>query len=116
MGPRPGHRFQALLLALLLALGMSLSFVQGGLMAAGMAVSAKACHHSPPDCDGCGDDGGIDAGTCLSLCGTVAHALVPAAAVEPPVACRPSFHAAGVALGRYSHGPDPGPPRLRALA
>ena len=39
----PGHRNRALLLALALALGMSLSVVQGSLMAAEMAVATDDC-------------------------------------------------------------------------
>jgi hypothetical protein len=38
MGSQLGYRIRAFLLTLLLALGMSLSFVQGGLMSAEMAV------------------------------------------------------------------------------
>ena len=67
----PGHRIRALLLALALALGMSLSVVQGSLMAAEMAVAADGAHHGPSGCDGCGggDHQGMDAGTCLAFCG-----------------------------------------------
>ena len=40
------HRAQALALAVLLGLGMSLPCVQGGVMAADMAIAADGAHHA----------------------------------------------------------------------
>jgi hypothetical protein len=41
---------------------MSLSLVQGSVMAAEMAIAADGAHHGPSDCDGCGggDHEGMD--------------------------------------------------------
>jgi hypothetical protein len=114
MNPLPAHRLRALLLALLLALGMSLSFVQGGLMAAEMAVSADAGHPGPHGCDGCGD-GDVDASTCLSVCGLAAHGMLPGEPVALPSASRASFQAGYLIFGGCSHSPDPGPPKRLTL-
>jgi hypothetical protein len=109
-----GHRIRALLLALALALGMSLSFVQGGLMAAEMAVSVG--HTGSSECDGCGgSDHGADAGMCLSVCGAAAHGMLPGQPVAVPAASRASFQAGYLVLDGRSHSPDPGPPRSLTL-
>jgi hypothetical protein len=107
-----GHRIRALFAALVLALGMSLSVVQGDLMAAEMAVSADAGHAGSSDCDGCGgSDHKTDAGMCLSVCGSVAHGLVPAELVVSPPASRASFRAVYLLLDGLSNSPDHGPPK-----
>jgi hypothetical protein len=112
----PGHRVRVLLLALLLALGMSWSFVQGGLMAAEMAVSAEAGHTGPSDCDGCGgSDHKTDAGMCLSVCGAAAQGMLPGEPVALPPASRASFEIASLALRGCSHSPDHGPPKILTL-
>ena len=111
----PGHRIRALLLALVLALGMSLSFVQGGLMAAEMAVSAEACHTGTSDCDGCGSGHKSDAGMCLSMCASAAQGMLPGEPVALPPASRASFQAAYLTLDGRSHGPDHGPPKTLIL-
>jgi hypothetical protein len=116
MNPSPGHRIRVLLLALLLALGMSLSFVQGGLMAAEMAVSAEAGHSGSGDCDGCGSrDHTADAGMCLSVCGSAAHGMLPAEPLALSSASRASFQAVYLLLAGRSHSPDHGPPKLLTL-
>jgi hypothetical protein len=115
MGPLRKHRLRVLLLALLVALGMSLSLVQGSLTAAEMAVAAEAAQPCPHGCDGCGEgDADRDPGTCLSLCGSAVQALPPAQALALPAASRASFQAGYAGLGGRSHGPDPGPPKLLA--
>ena len=114
MNPSPEHRLRALLLALLLALGMSLSLVQGSLMAAGMALSAGTAQPGPHGCDGCGD-GDLDAGTCLSVCGSAGHGLLPGDPVALPPAARASFGALYLVLGGRSQSPDPGPPKVLTL-
>jgi hypothetical protein len=112
MIPLPGHRLRALLLALVLALGVNVSLVQGGLMAAEMAVSADAAQPCPHGCDGCGDGhGGLDAGTCLSLCGAAAQGLLPGEPIAHPPASRASLQARYLVFGGRFHSPDPGPPK-----
>ena len=116
MGSLPGHRIRALLLTLLLALGMSLSFVQGCLMAAEMAVSAEAAHPGPHGCDGCGDgDRDLDASTCLSVCGSAAQGLLPGEPAALPPASQASFPAAWLVVGGRFHSPDHGPPKILTL-
>jgi hypothetical protein len=117
MGSRLGQRIRALLLTLLLALGMSLSFVQGGLMAAEMAISAEFGDAGPSGCDGCsgGDDGKTDAGMCLSVCGSAAQGMPPGEPVALPPASRASFQAVHPLLGGRSHSPDHGPPKILTL-
>jgi hypothetical protein len=51
------HRTRVLLLAVLLGLGMSLSFVQGSVMVTTMAVAADGADHGSSGCDGCGRGG-----------------------------------------------------------
>jgi hypothetical protein len=113
----PGHRVRVLLLAILLGLGMSLSFVQGSVMAAEMAVSADAGHTGSSDCHGCGgsDDGGASASTCISVCGAAAHGLLSGEPVALPPASRASFEIASLAFGGRSHSPDHGPPKIPTL-
>lgn len=109
MKASPGHRLRALLLALVLALGMSLPF-EGGPMAAEMAVAAEAAPPCPHGCDGCGA-GDLEASTCLFVCGSAAQALVPGEPVALPPAARASSEAGRLVLGERSHSPEPGPPR-----
>jgi hypothetical protein len=112
----PGHRIPALLMALVIALGMSLSVVQGGLMAAEMAVSAEAGHTGSSDCDGCGgSDHKADAGMCLSVCGSAAHGLVPAELLALPPASGASFQAVHLLFEGRSNSPDHGPPKTLTL-
>ena len=113
----PGHRIRVLLLALALALGMSLSFVQGSLMAAEMAVAADGAHHGPSGCDGCGggDHEGMDAGTCLAVCGTAAQGLMPEELLTLPSASRTGFQVARLHLSGQFHSPDHGPPKILIL-
>ena len=111
-----GYRIRALLLTLLLALGMSLSFVQGGLMSAEMAVSIEAGHPGSSGCDGCGgDDGKTGAGMCLSVCGSAAQGMPPGEPVALPSASRTSYQAVHLLLGGRSHSPDHGPPKILTL-
>jgi hypothetical protein len=107
-----GHRIEAVLVALLLALGMSFSVVQGGLMTADMAVSAEAGHTGSGDCDGRGgSDHKADAAMCLAVCGSAAHALLTAEAMALPPASEASFQAVSRLVNGLSNHPDPGPPK-----
>ena len=110
------HRTRILLLVVLLGLGMSLSFVQGGLMAAEMAIAPEAGHTGSSDCDACGGgDHKADAGMCLSVCGSVAHGMLPAEPLALSPAARASFQAGRLLLGGRSHSPDHGPPKILTL-
>jgi hypothetical protein len=110
------HRTRVLLLAVLLGVGMSLFFVQGGVMAAEMAVAADGAHHGPSGCDGCGGgDHKADAGMCLSVCGSAAQGLVPGEPVALPPASRATFQAVHLLLDGRSNSPDHGPPKTLTL-
>ncbi|HZA67271.1 MAG TPA: hypothetical protein VE592_09985 [Geminicoccaceae bacterium] len=90
---------------------MSFAFVQGGLMAAGMAVSAGSS--GPGGCDGCGgDDGDSEVGTCLSVCGSAAQGLLPGEPVAPPPTLRTGFHVAPSVFNGRINPPDHGPPKI----
>jgi len=117
MTRRSWHRTRVLLLAVLLGLGMSLSFVQGGVMAVEMAVAADGAHHGPSGCDGCGDgnEHETDAGMCLSMCGSAAQGLLPGEPAALPPASEASFQVARLLLGGRSHSPDHGPPKTLTL-
>jgi hypothetical protein len=116
MKRRSWHRTRVLLLAVLLGLGMSLSFVQGGVMAAEMAVAADGAHHGPSGCDGCGgSDHETDAGMCLSVCGSGAQGLLPGEPAILPPTSEAGFQVARLLLGGRSHSPDHGPPKTLTL-
>lgn len=103
------HRIRALLLTLLLAVGMSVTFVQGGLMAAEMVASAEA--YAPTGCDGCTDEAG-DAGmlTCPSVC-AAAHGLLPDELAATPALFQTTFGLASSILSGRANRPDHGPPK-----
>jgi hypothetical protein len=112
------HRTCALLLAVFLGLGMSLSSMQGGVMAAEMAIAADGVHHEPSGCHGCGggDHEAMDAGTCLAVCGTAAQVLIPGELLTLPSASRAALQLAPSLLSGQSHTPDHGPPRPSPFA
>jgi hypothetical protein len=114
----PGHGIRTLVLALVLALGMSLSVVQGGLMAAEMAVAADGADHGAGGCDGCGggDHQGMDAGTCLTVCGTTAQGLMPGELLTLPSGSGTSLQVARPHLSSQFHSPEHGPPKLLTLS
>jgi hypothetical protein len=118
MSSWPAHRVRALLLAVLLGLGMSLSLVQGGVMAAEMAIAADDAHHGPSGCDGCagGDHNDMDAGTCLAVCGTAAQGLMPGELLTLPSTSRADFQIAQLRLSGQFHSPDHGPPKISPSA
>ena len=111
------HRTCVLLLAVLLGLGMSLSFVQGSVMAAEMAVAPDGAHHGSSGCDGCGggDHKDMDAGTCLTVCGSAAQGLMSGELLPLPSASRTGFQVAQLLLSGQSHTPDHGPPKTLTL-
>lgn len=111
------QRTRALVLAVLLGLGMSLSCAQGGVMAAEMAVAADGADHSPGGCDGCGsgDHDGIDAGICLVVCGTGGQGLTPGDLLTLPSASRTDFQIDRVHLSSQFHSPDHGPPKILTI-
>jgi hypothetical protein len=110
------HRTRVLLLAILLGLGMSSSFVQGGLMAAEMAVAPEAGHTGSSDCDACGGgDHKADPGMCLSVCGSTAHGMLLIEPLALSPASQATFEAVRLLLGGRSHSPDHGPPKILTL-
>jgi hypothetical protein len=113
----PWQRTRVLLLAGLLGLGMSLSFVQGSVMAAAMAVQADGAHHGSSGCDGCSgcDHTDMNAGTCLAACGHAAQGLMPGELLTLPSASRTDFQVARLHLSGQFHRPDHGPPKILIL-
>jgi len=112
-----GDRIRRLHLALVLALGMSLSFVHGGVMAAEMAVSAGSGGQGPSGCVECdgGGDGGASVSTCLAVCGAAAQGLVPGQPVALPPASGVSLQAVHLLLDGRCSSPDHGPPKILTL-
>ena len=107
-----GHRIRAVLVALVLALGMSFPVVPGGLMAAEMTVSAGAGHTGSSDRDGCGGSAHkADAAMCLAVCGSAAHALLTSEAMALSPASEASFQTVYLLVDGLSDHPDPGPPK-----
>ena len=116
MKRRLWHRTRVLLLAGLLGLGVSLSFVQGSVMAAEMAVAADGAHHGTSGCDGCGgSDHETDAGMCLSVCGSAALGLLTGEPAALPPASEASLQVARLLLDGRSQSPDHGPPKIVTL-
>ena len=111
------HRTRVLLLAVLLGLGMSLSFVQGSVMAAAMAVAAGGAHHGSSGCDGCGSGNHEDmnAGTCLTVCASAVQGLISGVLLPLPSASRTAFQVAPSFLSGQFHSPDHGPPKILTL-
>jgi hypothetical protein len=111
------YRTRVLLLAVLLGLGMSLSFVQGSVMAATMAVAADGAHHGTSGCDGCGggDHKDMNAGTCLTVCASAAQGLMSGELLTLPSASRTGFQVAQLLRSGQSHTPDHGPPKTLTL-
>jgi hypothetical protein len=109
------HWTRVLLLAVLLGLGMSLSSVQGGVMATEMGVATHDAHHGRPSgCGGC-EQQGMNASTCLVLCGIVVQALVPAELLTLPSAFRIGFQVARLHLSSQFDSPEHGPPKILIL-
>jgi hypothetical protein len=91
---------------------MSVAFVQGGLMAAEIAVAAEPS--GPSGCAGCSDDHDTDTNTCLSVCGSAAHGLLPGEPVAPLPTVRAGFRTARLVVAGRTTKPDHGPPKLLA--
>ena len=111
------QRTRVLLLAVVLGLAMSLSLVQGGVMAAEMAIAANDAHHGPSGCDGCGggDHNDMNAATCLAACGPAAQGLMPGELLTLPLASRTGLQVARLHLSSQFHSPDHGPPKILTL-
>ena len=112
------HRTRALLLAVFLGLGMSLSFVHGGVMAAETSCAADDAHHGPSGCDGCGgsDHEKMHAGACLAVCGSATQGLMPGELLTLSSASRTDFQSTRLHLSGQFHSPDHGPPKILTLA
>jgi hypothetical protein len=107
------HRTRALLLTVLLGLGISLSFVQGGVMATEMAVAGDGAEHAAGDCSGCGGGHqGMNATTCLALCGIVVQGLISGDLMALPSASRMGLQVARLRLSSQFHSPEHGPPKI----
>jgi hypothetical protein len=106
-------RTRALLVALVLGVAMSVAWVQGGLMAAEMTLGAEAS--DPSDCHGCGGDSETDVGTCLSVCGSTAHGLLPLEPVALLSATRADSQTDCLVPGGRTKMPDHGPPKISTL-
>jgi len=109
------HGTRLLLLALLLGAGISLSFGQASAMSAPMAVAtadlgSDRCH----GCDGA-DDGCADTMSCVSLCASPAHGLVPGESADLLSASRTAFQIAHVLGNGHVSSPEHGPPKLLAF-
>jgi hypothetical protein len=111
------HRTRVLLLAVLLGLGISLSFVPGSVMAVAMSVAADGAHHGTSGCDGCGggDHKDMNAGTCLAVCGSAAQGLMSTEPLTLPSASRTGFQVAHLRISGQFHTPDHGPPKTLTL-
>ena len=111
------HRTRVLFLAILLGLGMSLSFVQGSVMAAAMAITAEDAHHGSSGCDGCagGDHNDMNAGTCLTVCASAVQGLMSMEPLTPPSASRTGCQVAHLRISGQFHTPDHGPPKTLTL-
>ena len=113
------HSTRALLLAVVLGVGVSLSCAQGAPMVAAIALAANDAPHGPGGCggcDGCGDHGGMDAGLCLAVCATPAQGLMPAEPLTLPPASRTEFQIDRLHVSGQLHSPEHGPPKILALA
>ena len=112
MGRLPKHRLHAVLLALLVALGMGLAQAHGSLMAAETALAGEAGEPCPDGCDGCGDAArDLDADICLSVCASMALALLPDQPLTLRAAARADVQAGGLVLDGRCLTPEPGPPK-----
>jgi hypothetical protein len=110
------HRTRALLMALLLGAGMSLSVVDASAMAAKMAVTGVMVTPGSGGCDGCGDDpDGVDLVSCLAACGAALHGLLPGELLTLPSASRTDFQSTRLHLSGQFHSPDHGPPKILTL-
>jgi hypothetical protein len=105
------------MLGLLVAFGMSLSVVQAGAMAAGMAMSAQHMAASGmSDCGSCKDSpGGAKAMVCDAACAAAVIATVPQFAVLMIHVSvdRPLFQSP--MLSDWTASPNPHPPKHFAL-
>jgi hypothetical protein len=96
---------------------MSLSFVQGGVMAAETAFAADNANPGPSGCDDCGgsDHEGMDGGTCLAVCGSATQGLMPGELLTLPSASRTGFQSTRLHLSGQFHSPDHDPPKILIL-
>lgn len=114
----PARQAFALFLGVLVALGMSLSAVQAGNMAAKMAVASDmgaSGHNGCGGCGGSGDAGGAKAMVCAPAC------VAPVLAVLPQASPMTFDQPRGFSLRPYARllghisTPDPYPPRPNDL-
>jgi hypothetical protein len=96
---------------------MSLSFVQGSMMAAGMVVAPAGAHDGPSGCNGCGggDHDDMNAGTCLTVCASAAQGLISSDLLPLLSASQAGVQIAQLLLSGQFHSPDHGPPKILTL-
>ena len=96
---------------------MSLSFVQGSMMATAMAVGADGADHGRSGCDSCdgGDHNDMNAGTCLTICASAAQGLISSNLLPLPSASQAGLQVAQLLLSGQFHSPEHGPPKILTL-
>jgi hypothetical protein len=111
-----------LLLAVVLGVGMSLSFNQASAMLAKMAIATEMAHAGSDGCHACaGDDhGGADtlsclSFSCLSLCASAAQGLLPEEPADLVAASGAGLEIAHMLVSGHATTPDHGPPKLLIL-
>jgi hypothetical protein len=112
----PSHRLHLFVLAAFLGLGLSLSPVQAGIMSAQMGTAAMLPEPGTHECAGCeGGDGHLDIGSCLSVCGSATHALLPGEPAAPLSSCSARLRPGDPPTGGVVAAPEPDPPRALIL-
>jgi hypothetical protein len=108
---------RVLLLAVVLGVGMSLSFSQASAMRAKMAIATEMAHAGSDGCHGCvGDDhGGADMSGCLSLCASAGQGLLPEEPTDLVAASGAGLEIAHMLVSGHATTPDHGPPKRLIL-
>ena len=109
------HRTRVLLLALLVGVGMSLSFSHPSAMSVKMTLAAEMADSGSDGCHGCDGDGGADMVRCPSLCASPAQGLLPGEPADLPLATPAGCQIAHLLVTGHTSSPDPGPPKLLIL-
>jgi len=86
-------------------------------MSAHMAIAAATVDLGSDRCHGCdgADDVSADPVSCVSLCASAAHGLVPGESADLLSASRTAFQIAHVLGNGHVSSPEHGPPKLLAF-